>query len=352
MFWGKEVKNVRFTVNDISSYAQNVHNASGRADECYQAVSSWADKIVVALGEIIEVGTHNLEVCRAQIEACDECENAAQSKIDALTDLINQVEKQMYALDESISKANDAYRKACEVETRISNSTARNEQEEKIRSENLKAAHKAVKQCSEHLSKLREKRSRLYNAKNELGGDINDLNKALSELSYIHSQLNQEEQRISRAVDNAGDLLDKVRRSLDNLRTSYRTDISETLFRCEKAANTALNRARVVEDKMGELNGKSYSDYDEICVTDINAFKNMSNRMSEQINDMTKRFGDIYKICDSHGEKLGDNIMTHALTVMQSISKTEKLYLKQMSDTSVKLTEFYKSLDSYYGSKM
>ena len=352
MFWGKEVKNVRFTVNDISSYAQNVHNARGRADECYQAVSSWAEKIATALGEIIEVGTHNLEVCRAQIEACKECEDVARSKSDALTDLINQVEKQLYLLDEDISRVNEAYHKACEVETRIHNSTARNEQEEKTRSENLKAAHKAVKQYSEQLSKLRAKRSRLYNAKNELGGDVSDLNKALSDLSYIHSQLNQEEQRISRAVDNARDLLDKVRRSLDNLHSSYRTDINDTLFRCEKAANTALNRARVVEDRMGELNGKSYSDYDEIYVTDINALKSMSNRMSDEVRDMTKRFGDIYKICDSHGEKLGDNIMANALTVMQSVSKTEKLYLKQMSDTSVKLSEFSRSLDNYYASKM
>ena len=53
-----------------------------------------------------------------------------------------------------------------------------------------------------------------------------------------------------------------------------------------------------------------------------------------------------------NGEKLGDNIMANALTVMQSVSKTEKLYLKQMSDTSVKLSEFSRSLDNYYASKM
>ena len=82
MFFGKEVKSVQFTVNDISSYAHDVQKARGIADDCYRGVSEWAEKIIAALGEIIEVGTHNLEVCETQIEACDQCKEVAESKIN------------------------------------------------------------------------------------------------------------------------------------------------------------------------------------------------------------------------------------------------------------------------------
>lgn len=352
MFWGKETKSVNFAVSDISCYARNISDARAVADDCYQGVSSWADKIVDALGEIIDVGTHNLEVCMYQIEVCEEYKNVTEKKINALVELTQQIEKSIYYLDESISKANDAYKKACEAETRAKNSTASNEQEAKIRKENIAAAHQTVRECKEHLSKLREKRSKLFNAKTEIGVDISELNHVCSELYYINSQLNQERQRISYAVENAKSLLDKVRNSLERLRRSFKDDINGTLFECEKAANTALNRARVANNKMGELNGKSYSDYDTICVTDINALKNMSDRMSEEISNMVKHFGDIYKICNEHGEALGDNIMANALAVLESVSETERLALKQLTDKSIKLKEFSRSLESYYSSKM
>ena len=352
MFFSKEIASANFSVSDISYYCGNLRDATDRAVDCYNNLIEWSERILAALYEIIEVGTHNAEVCQNQINACEHIEDVADQKLNALCQIEQQLENAIRSVDESISRADEAYRKACEYETRVRNSTAQNEQEAKMRQQAISSASKMVSETKSKLSKLREKRSRLYNMRTDIGQAQGELNNAKSHLYLIKNDLNNDLSRIRRAVDTANDLVNKLKNSVEKLKKSFQYDINGGLYEATRAANKALSCARAANDRMCELNDKSYSDSEQICVTDINGLRNRADRMHMEVDEMINRFQKIYGMCNSYEEILQDDIMESALDLVDTLSESEKHMLQYIAQKSNRLDAFADSLRNYYSTKM
>ncbi len=353
MFFKEKNICVDFTVSEISDYAAMLNAAIEKASECYAETMKWSDKIAEALCEIIEVGNQNLQACEAQLQWCEEQKDVAQNNIRVLEDVSEQISKNIYLLDEDISKANTAYTHACQESDKIRNRSAKSPEEEKVRQRSLSAARSQVNHYNQLLSKLREKRSRLFQEKNSVDADISTLRNIHDiKLYQIDLHLQQEKNRIKAAIMKAESLRDSLTASVQTLQTAFHNDIENHLGSCCTATGNALACANDALACMSVLNNRSYTNYDRITVNNVAAMQTDAIEMIDTLKKMIRQFQQIYGLCKKYGEMLQDNIMDASLSLLENLSEEERRSLSYIAKKSMELDNFCNSLLHYCGQKM
>ena len=353
MFFKSETKSVDFSVGDIQSYSRKLQDAVDNAYERYQDVSSWASKILAALDELITVGKENLAICASQLEACAQIISSTEKKIQALVGIVHQLNQTIYQVDQAISNANSAYQRASQQLDRARNMrTGDAEQAKAMRSQAIAAAEKDLSEVKKQLSKLKDKRSRLYRVKCDAEADMSALNEYLSKIQACQTRLTHEKEKISHTVFTAEGLIGKVTDSLNRLHNSFHNDINNALGQYQNATKTALSRAKTALMRMSELNNQYYSDFEQIEITDLDAFMQESVDMAEQIAAAAKRYRTIYRIRDDHSSILSDDVMSQSVALIDSVADAEKNTLTKLKKYADRLDEFSHSLLQYYRSKL